>query len=207
MQIEEDFLASSSVRTDINFGSIFNLQSSVETAKKSKFENSLKLSKLVVASCEWFKKPETKTLLEDEGIEWTNQEVFFNRVFGWQKSFGHKMLKAGKLEPSIITKFKRECTRAENNGEDTNRSIQQLLKFAKQEENGNEEASVSTEKTFVTFSVAKDGLNGDTGFSMRLTESGIKISGELESEIVNNKIQSLFAEMKVMIERINQENQ
>jgi hypothetical protein len=42
---------------------------------------------------------------------------------------------------------------------------------------------------------------------MRLTESGIKISGELESEIVNNKIQSLFAEMKVMIERINQENQ
>jgi hypothetical protein len=81
------------------------------------------------------------------------------------------------------------------------------LKFAKQEESGNEEASVSTEKTFVTFSVAKDGLNGDTGFSMRLTESGIKISGELENEIVNNKIQSLFAEMKVMIERINQENQ
>lgn len=206
MQIETDFLSSQQVNSQVDFNTIFNLQNSISNAKKSKFDKSIKLSKLVVESCLWFAQAETKSLLEEEGIEWNNQEVFFNRVFGWQKSFGQKMLKAGKLEQSIVTKFKRECTRAENNGESTNRSIEQLLKFAKAEQN-QEETSVATEKTFVTFSVAKDGLNGDTGFSMRLTESGIKCSGELQNEDIDRKINRLFIEMQVEIALLINQNQ
>ena len=47
MQIEADFLTSAEVRSNVNFQSIFNLQSEVADAKKSKFDKSLKLAKLV----------------------------------------------------------------------------------------------------------------------------------------------------------------
>ena len=79
MQIEADFLTSAEVRSNVNFQSIFNLQSEVADAKKSKFDKSLKLAKLVNQSVEWFKSSETKTLLEDNGIEWSNTEVFFQQ--------------------------------------------------------------------------------------------------------------------------------
>ena len=97
MQIEADFLASAEVRESLNFQSIFNLQSEVSDAKKSKFDKSLKLAKLVTESFIWFDTAETKILIEENGIEWSSKEMFINRVFGWQKSFGYKMNKVGKL--------------------------------------------------------------------------------------------------------------
>jgi len=205
MQIEADFLQTAEVRTNVNFQSIFNLQSEVADAKKSKFDKSLKLAKLVHQSVEWFKSSETKTLLEENGIEWGNTEVFFNRVFGWQKSFGYKMNKAGKLQVEnarVVTKFKRECTRAENNGEAANRSIESLLKFANAEISG-EETEVSREKTFATFSIAKDGLNGESGFSIRLTESGVKVSGSMEDQNIQSKIDLLFVSLVNQLNEIN----
>jgi len=208
MQIEADFLQTAEVRTNVNFQSIFNLQSEVADAKKSKFDKSLKLAKLVHQSVEWFKSSETKTLLEENGIEWGNTEVFFNRVFGWQKSFGYKMNKAGKLQVEnarVVTKFKRECTRAENNGEDANRSIESLLKFANAEISG-EETEVSRAKTFATFSISKDGVNGERGYSVRLTEEGISINGELEIDI-DSHLMAVFNHMnEVMVQNFNNQN-
>ena len=198
MQIEADFLALPSVRSQVNFATIENLISEVSDAKKNKFDKSLKLAKLVSQSLEWFNKAETKTQLEDEGIEWNNTEVFFNRVFGWQKSFGYKMNKAGKLQieqSSVVTKFKRECTRAENNGEDVQRSIEALLKYAKNEESGTEDNEVAREKTYATFSIAKDGVNGEKGYSVRLSESGISINGELEIDI-DESLMKMFNTMR-----------
>jgi len=198
MQIEADFLALPSVRSQVNFATIENLITEVSDAKKNKFDKSLKLAKLVSQSLEWFNKAETKTQLEDEGIEWNNTEVFFNRVFGWQKSFGYKMNKAGKLQieqSSVVTKFKRECTRAENNGEDVQRSIEALLKYAKNEESGTEDNEVAREKTYATFSIAKDGVNGEKGYSVRLSESGISINGELEIDI-DESLMKMFNTMR-----------
>ena len=74
MQIETDFLASAEVRTNINFDTIFNLRDSLKDAKKSKFEKSLKLAKMVSQSVQWFNASETKQLLEDNGIDWSNTE-------------------------------------------------------------------------------------------------------------------------------------
>ena len=205
MQIEADFLASAEVRESLNFQSIFNLQSEVSDAKKSKFEKSLKLAKLVHQSFIWFDKEETKVLMEENGVEWSSKEMFINRVFGWQKSFGYKMNKVGKLateNAQVVTKFKRKCTALENNGEDAKRTIEELLKFANAEENG-EETSVAREKTFATFSIAKNGLNGDSGYSVRLTESGVKVSGAVEDENIQNKIDVLFISLFNQLEQIN----
>lgn len=206
MQIEADFLTSAQVQSEINFQTIFNLQSEVSDAKKSKFDKSLKLAKLVVSATEWFDKSETKESLTENGIEWDTKEVFFKRVFGWQRSYAYKMLKAGKLQAeqsNVVTKFKRACTMLENEGEDADRSIAGLLKFAKAEESG-QESEVSREKTFATFSIAKDGLNGDGGFSIRLTESGVKQSGTLEDENVSQYVQQLFGQLAQVL---NQQNQ
>ena len=202
MQIETDFLSSAQVRSQVNFATIENLITEVSDAKKSKFDKSLKLAKLVTKALEWFNKPETKVQLEEEGIEWSNTEVFFNRVFGWQKSFGYKMNKAGKLQiekPSVVTKFKRECTRAENNGEDVQRSIEALNKFAANEESGTEENEVARAKTYATFSISKDGVNGEKGYSVRLTEEGISINGELEIEDVENRLMAIFNHMNDLL--------
>lgn len=201
MQIEADFLNTAQVRSQVNFATIDSLISEVSDAKKNKFDKSLKLAKLVSEAKNWYDKEETKIQLELEGIEWSNVEVFFNRVFGWQKSFGYKMVKAGKLQieqSSVVTKFKRQCTTAENNGEDANRSIEALLKFAKNEENGTEENEVGRAKTYATFSIAKDGVNGEKGYSVRLTEEGISVNGELEIDI-SEHLMKMFNTMKELL--------
>lgn len=208
MQIEADFLSSAQVRSEVNFDTIFNLQSAVSDAKKTKFEKSLKLAKLVYKSVQWFNLESTKELLEENGIEWSNTEVFFETVFCWKKSFGYKMVKCGKLQEeqsNVVTKFKRKCTQIENSGEDAKRSVEALLKFAKAEENG-EETQVAREKTYATFSISKDGVNGEKGYSMRLTDSGISINGEvaIEGEIEGRSFSShlyhTFEIMRRMIE-------
>jgi len=76
------------------------------------------------------------------------------------------------------------------------------LKFANAEENG-EETSVAREKTFATFSIAKNGLNGDSGYSVRLTESGVKVSGAVEDENIQSKIDVLFISLFNQLEQIN----
>jgi len=208
MQIETDFLASAEVRQSINFDTIFNLRDSVKDAKKTKFEKSLKLAKLVNQSVQWFNSSETKQLLEDNGIDWSNTEVFFNNVYGWQKSFGYKMVKAGKLQEeqsSIVTKFKRQCTQAENNGEDANRSVEGLLKFAKAEENG-EETEVTRAKTYATFSIAKDGINGESGVSIRLTDDGVVVNGNIENNNIESYVMAVFTNMEILVEQLNNQS-
>ncbi len=90
LQIEQDFLTSSAVTSEINFVSIFTAQATADNAQKAKFDKSIKLAEMVAKASAWFDKAETKAQLEDNGIEWDNKETFFNRVFGWQKSFAYE---------------------------------------------------------------------------------------------------------------------
>jgi hypothetical protein len=89
------------------------------------------LSKLVVNAVEWFASEEGKTVCTEEGISWSNEEIG-NKIFGWQKSFFYKVVKAGKLETAVIESFNTKCTEIESQGSEANRSLEGLLKFAKQ---------------------------------------------------------------------------
>jgi len=134
--IEIEFLSAPEVRNFIPINTIQNLSQQIGDAKKSKFEKSLKLAKIVNKANDWYKSEEAKNLMNTEGVDWVNVEIFAERVFGWKKSYFFKMVKAGKLleeNPQVVTKFKRECTQAENNGESTSRSLESLHKFAKAE--------------------------------------------------------------------------
>ncbi len=138
LSIESSFLNLPQVKTALNLSEIRSVQRTITNAKKKKFEQTLALSKLVTQAVEWFGSEEGKRVCNDEGISWTNEEIG-QKVFGWQKSFFYKVVKAGKLQPEVIETFKAKCDEVESQGQEPNRSLEGLLKFAKQVETGSQD--------------------------------------------------------------------
>lgn len=135
LAIESNFLNLPAVKSALNLSEIRSVQRTITNAKKKKFEQTLTLSKLVTNVLTWFESEDGKRVCSEEGITWSNEEIG-NKVFGWQKSFFYKVVKAGKLNEDVVNTFKTKCDEAESNGNEPNRSLEGLLKFAKQLETG-----------------------------------------------------------------------
>ena len=135
LSIETAFLSLPQVKQGLNLSEIRSVQRTITNAKKKKFEQTLALSKLVTQAVDWFQSEEGQRVCNDEGISWSNEEIG-QKVFGWQKSFFYKVVKAGRLESTIIENFNAKCNEVEAQGEEPNRSLEGLLKFAKQVESG-----------------------------------------------------------------------
>lgn len=136
LTIERAFLSIPAVKQGLKLAEFKTLQRSVENAQKKKFDTTLDLSKVVLNAFTWFKSAEGQALCTEEGISW-NAEDFGLKVFGFQKSYFYKLTRAGKLEDQIVTQFKLKCTELEAEGETPNRSLEGLLKYAKELENAN----------------------------------------------------------------------
>ena len=135
LSIESAFLSLPQVKQGLNLSEIRSVQRTITNAKKKKFEQTLALSKLVTQAVEWFQSEEGQRVCSEEGISWSNEEIG-QKVFGWQKSFFYKVVKAGKLQPEVIESFNTKCNEVEAQGEEPNRSLEGLLKYAKQVETG-----------------------------------------------------------------------
>jgi hypothetical protein len=135
LSIESAFLSLPQVKQGLNLQEIRSVQRTITNAKKKKFEQTLALSKLVTKAVEWFSSEDGKRVCNDEGISWSNEEIG-QKVFGWQKSFFYKVVKAGKLDEAVIESFNTKCNEVEARGEEPNRSLEGLLKFAKQVNTG-----------------------------------------------------------------------
>lgn len=136
LSIEQAFLNLPQVKQALNLTEINRVQRSITNAKKQKFAQTLNLSKLAVSVVAWFASPEGQAISQEEGITWNNEEIG-QKVFGWQKSYFYKVLKAGKLEDAIVTEFTAQCDTAEREGLDPDRSLAGLLKFAKSLQSSN----------------------------------------------------------------------
>ena len=171
LSIETSFLNLPQVKSGLNLQEIRSVQRTIVNAKKKKFEQTLALSKLVTKAVEWFQSEDGQRVCTEEGISWTNEEIG-QKVFGWQKSFFYKVVKAGRLEESVVDTFKAKCDEVEARGEEPNRSLEGLLKFAKQVESGAQEggqgedgegeseAQVETRiETILTFTYKGEGGN------------------------------------------------
>ena len=181
LSIEQAFLSNAQVKSAMNLTEIKALQRTIDNAKKKKFVTTLTLSKHVSKAYEWFKSEEGQQLCEAEGISWTAEE-FATKVFGWQKSFFHKVVKVAKVEDEIVERFNAECDRLEAEGENPKRSVENLLKFAKAVESGAEqggegdgegdgaEAAVETRAQVAFTMTFKDGHNANV--SVRIDENG-----------------------------------
>jgi hypothetical protein len=134
LSIETAFLSLPQVKQALNLQEIRAVQRTITNAKKKKFEQTLTLSKLVGGVVTWFASEDGQRLCAEEGISWTNEQIGL-KVFGWQKSFFYKVVKASKLKDEVVDTFKTKCDELEAQGEEPNRSLEGLLKFAKQVEN------------------------------------------------------------------------
>jgi hypothetical protein len=130
LSIEADFLRNSQVEEALNLRAIRSLQRTLSNGQKKKFTQTLELSKKVVAVANWFTSEEGKQATEEAGIYWNNETIGL-KVFGWQKSYYYKVLKAGKLDDAIIDDFNRLCDDAEREGQEPNRTLEGLLKFTR----------------------------------------------------------------------------
>jgi hypothetical protein len=137
LSIETAFLSLPQVKQALNLQEIRAVQRTITNAKKKKFEQTLTLSKLVGGVVAWFASEDGQRLCAEEGISWTNEQIGL-KVFGWQKSFFYKVVKASKLKDEVVDTFKTKCDELEAQGEEPNRSLEGLLKFAKQVENAPE---------------------------------------------------------------------
>ena len=129
LSIEESFLSQSDIKSALNLNDIKRIQKQITNAHKSKFSHTLTMAKLVVGAESWFTSEQGQTRMAEEGLSWTKEE-FGQRVFGWQRSFFYKVLKAGKLSDQIINTFTTKCDEADAQGKDVDRSLAGLLKFA-----------------------------------------------------------------------------
>jgi len=189
LSIESSFLNLPIVKQSLNLQEIRSVQRTIVNAKKKKFEQTLALSKLVTKAVEWFQSEEGQRVCTEEGISWTNEEIG-QKVFGWQKSFFYKVVKAGKLDEAVVDTFKAKCDEAETRGEEPNRSLEGLLKFAKQVETGASEsgqgedgesegeAQIETRvETILTFTYKSEGGN----VSVRIdAEGNVKTTNSIE---------------------------
>ena len=130
LSIEADFLRNEFVESALNLRAIRTLQRSLSNGQKKKFAQTLELSKKVLHVAEWFASEEGKQSTADAGIYWNNETIGL-KLFGWQKSYFYKVLKAGKLDDSIIDDFNRLCDDAEREGQEPNRTLEGLLKFTR----------------------------------------------------------------------------
>jgi hypothetical protein len=183
LSIETAFLSLPQVKQGLNLSEIRSVQRTITNAKKKKFEQTLALSKLVTQAVDWFQSEEGQRVCNDEGISWSNEEIG-QKVFGWQKSFFYKVVKAGRLQPEVIESFNVKCNEVEAQGEEPNRSLEGLLKFAKQVEAGGNaeseggqgegesesEPQVETRvETILTFTYKSEGGN----VSVRIDANGL----------------------------------
>ena len=130
LQIESALLNLPAVKAGLQISEIRRVQRTLTNAQKSKFNNTLTLSTLVVKAHEWFTSEEGKAVFREEGVTWSNEE-FGKKVFGWQKSYFYKVLKAGRLSMDVIALFTTKCDEAEAEGNEPNRTLEGLLKFAR----------------------------------------------------------------------------
>jgi len=172
LAIETAFLNKATVSNSLNLNVIRSTQKSLSNGQKKKFEQTLELAKLVIAAQDWFASEEGKAICNEEGISWNNEAIGL-KVFGWQKSFFYKVAKAGRLATVVVDEFKAQCAQIESEGKEPNRTVEGLLKFAKQVETsttseGGEGDSEGKETgaavevrvpTMVTFTYKTDDIN------------------------------------------------
>lgn len=195
LTIEAAFLSQANIQTAIDLRGIRGLQRTLANGQKKKFAQTLELSAKVVEAVNWFASEEGKTATAEAGIYWTNEQIG-NKVFGWQKSYFYKVIKAGKLEATKVEQFNDLCDQAEARGEDPNRTLEGLLKFARlggatAEEGGATEEGEETEeggeigveiRIPTIFTMTYKG--GEKNVSIRINEAGAIATTNSTEEIL-----------------------
>jgi hypothetical protein len=194
LDIERALLSNEAVAQGLNLAEIKKLQKAEGNAQKQKFAKTLALSKICVQAHAWFITEDAKTLFADAGVTWTADD-FAQKVFGWQKSYFYKVVKAGKIEEAKVERFNELCNEAEAQGHATARTLEGLLKWAKadaeqgaqgdgdQDGEGDGDASVTRAKAILTLSFKGQELGLENNVALRIDTEGKLITTATKEQI------------------------
>jgi hypothetical protein len=186
LDIERALLTNEAVAQGLNLTELKKLLKAEQNAQKSKFAKSLALSKGIAQAHAWFKSPEAKALFNEAGVTWTMSD-FALKVFGFDKSWMMKMVKAASLEDAKVERFIELCNEAESSNHATNRTIAGLLSWAKASEEqaaqadgdgdgegdgDGAEASVAVSKTILTLSFKGREMGLEANVALRIDNEG-----------------------------------
>ena len=186
LAIESHFLTTANAIEGLKLRELKRLATADMNATKKRFETSLQLSQIVAEGFEWYKSASGKATMANEGITW-NAEEFALKVYGYQKSYFYKLVKAGGVETVKVEEYKEF--------EPTNRTIEGLLKFIKSggkgaEGEGGEEGEETTARptTVLTFTYKTDSGN----VSVRVDSNGV-VKTTNSPEQIREAIQQLIS--------------
>ncbi len=162
----------------------------------AKFNSSVKMSKIVKKSMDFFNSEECQNQLNEEGISWTKEE-FFMKLYGWKRAFGYKMLKLAEVHSSTVRSFVNKMKTLRDNGEDTKESsisVENCLKFVR---GGGEETNTeptTPNPTTLQLTCLIEGVkkkftikaNGDN--KSNLTDSELNRQIEILNQIIVNNL-------------------
>jgi adenine-specific DNA methylase len=177
LTIEANFLRQPEVSASLRLQEVRTIQRTITNAKKKKFEQSLALSQHVAAAFTWFKSPEGQSKFREEGITWSAED-FAQKVFGWQKSFFYKMVKVANVPAEVVDSYSAQAD------ETAQRSVEELLSFAKQvEEGGSEGGQEAAPRAQVILSLSFNHPEGKS--TLKIFDSGeVKITGNHIAEAI-----------------------
>jgi len=194
LTIEQELMNNANVIAGLQLREVKKLMKAEGNAQKKKFANTLALSKVVVDAHTWWTSEEAKAIFSAQGVTWSAED-FAGKVFGWQKSYLYRVLKAGKLAEEKVTTFNSLCDQAENEGLTADRTLKGLLKWAKdsetseangdgEESEGGEEASVVRAETLLTLSYKATLVGAERNVAVRISSEGEMISSNTKDEIM-----------------------
>jgi alpha-D-ribose 1-methylphosphonate 5-triphosphate diphosphatase PhnM len=204
LTIEQNFLALPTVKMGFNLTEVNKAKKQIANAQKSKFAHTMHLSAVVKTALDYFKSEQCQALMQVEGISW-NTEMFGEKVFGFKKSYLHKLNRAANLSTQIVDGYNSKC---DEQGIDAKRSLEGLLEFAK---NVNVEVSedataeeiaeataeaienASTERTPTIFTMSFKNPNG-SNVAVRIDADG-KMSTTNSTDDIMNAIAFLQAQL------------
>lgn len=193
LAIETAILNNPIVKQGLQLAEVNKLRKAVVVSEKKTFSDTLKLGVIMGQGLEWFKSEDSQAIFNEEGVTWTTEE-FAMKVFGYGKSFFHRVIKASKVDASIVENFLTKCDELESQGKSVHRGVDALIKFAKaveentteggEEGEGEGEAEVETrEETLLTLAFKGKLVGQENNVSVRLNLSGECKSTNTKSEI------------------------
>jgi alpha-D-ribose 1-methylphosphonate 5-triphosphate diphosphatase PhnM len=204
LTIEQNFLSLPTSKMGFNLTEVNKAKKQIANAQKNKFNHTMHLASCVKTAVEYFKSEQCQAIMQVEGISW-NTEMFGEKVFGFKKSYLHKLNRAANLSAQIVDGYNSKC---DEQGADAERSLAGLLEFAKninvevsedataeEIEEATAEAieNASTERTATIFTMTFKNENGNN-VSVRIDADG-KMKTTNSTDDIMNAIAFLQAQL------------
>jgi hypothetical protein len=111
----------------LNIAKVQTIKNAIQTSDAKRFENSLHLAELIGKAHQWIKDAEGQSLLKSSGL---GMDAFILEVYGFQKSFYYKLVKASAVPAEVLSEFRKQTEALKAKDLSAPLSIEALLKYA-----------------------------------------------------------------------------